>query len=106
MQEYIVKFYNDDETVVERKYRLINSSTMKARSILFKFYDVKDAKIEINSSVLQQMTTEENSLNDLMKQLLVGDHRDVNWMEADSSTIDKVLKDFFMSFNPRTPESS
>jgi hypothetical protein len=106
MQEYIVKFYNDDETVVERKYRLINSSTMKARSILFKFYSIKDSDISIDNTVLKQMTTEEKSLNELMSQILVGDHKDVNWMEADSTQIDEVLKDFFMSFMQKMSTSS
>lgn len=106
MKEYTVKFVSADDTVNERKYRLINVSTMKARSIVMKFFKVSGTEVEFDSNALASLTATESSFNDLMSNILVGDHKNVNWFEADSTQCDEIIKDFFTSFGERTKLSN
>ena len=107
MKEYKVKFNKSDGTTEERKYTLINSSTVRARSLMMKFFNIdKNGNTEFDSEFFQSLYEEESVINDLMKSIAVGNHDDISWFDADSKTTDSILNDFFMSFLPKTKKSS
>lgn len=102
--EYTVRFIADDGSETTKIYKLIPSSTMKARSILSQFFRQKeDGQAEVNMTKLADIISQSDTFAKLMSTITVGD-QSVDWFTADSTVCDQMISDFFTSFAPKTSE--
>jgi hypothetical protein len=99
--EYSVLFTADNGDQTTKLFKLIPSSTMKARSILFQFFRNDDGKTDVDLSKIQQIMSKNDSFQQLMSTITVGE-KDVNWFEADWEVCDRIISDFFSSFVVKT----
>lgn len=102
--EYKITFLHQDGTKEERIYTMIDMSTVRARTLYRKFLTISANKLAVNQEVFN-LLEEEESLNKFMQVLLIGDHENVTWFDANQEQLDKVINDFFSLNKPKMEES-
>jgi hypothetical protein len=103
MKEYNIKFFVDDKEPTTRMFTLRDSSTNRSRSLMKQFFLIKtDNTVEINYELFNKIQEDDDMLNKFMKNVLIGNHDDINWMDADYKVTDEIIKDFFESFSEKT----
>lgn len=104
--EYTVRFTRLDGTTDERKFTLIPVTTLRARALLKRMWNISDGHVELNVDFIESMMEKPEELNSIMSQLLVGNHDGISWIDCDFKTFDEVLAGFFTESLRKISEST